>query len=47
MNGLDRLMELLNASGEVDYLDPIGERHVVAALHDGTRLLVAAEGVTR
>lgn len=45
MSALAKLMELLNASGEVDYLDPIGDRHVVAALHDGTRLLIAAEAI--
>ena len=45
MNALSKLMELLNASGEVDYLDPLGDRHVVVALHDGTRILVAAEAI--
>lgn len=40
-------MELLNASGEVDYLDPVGDRHVIAVLYDGTRLLLAVEGVSQ
>jgi hypothetical protein len=45
MTALNKLCELLNASGEVDYLQPLGDRLVIATLYDGTRLIVTAEAI--
>lgn len=42
---LTRLIEMLNASGEVDYMEKFGERHIVVTLLDGSRMLVVAEAI--